>query len=86
MEIVIYKIPGCGGCSKINELMQRAEIEYESITVGIGISRENLIEKYPEVREVGFPFTVIDGNIIGGLTDTVRFFVEKGLVSSKTKR
>ena len=63
--------------------MSRANVEYTAILVGKDITREEFKLKYP--LAAGFPYTIIDGEIIGGITETVKLFVEKGLVSSRKK-
>lgn len=83
MEIIIYKTTGCGYCAKVVQLMERANVDYKSILVGEDLTREEFKEKHPEAH--GFPHVVIDGIPVGGLTDTVKLFVERGLVSSKKK-
>ena len=47
------------------------------------MTREDFKEKHPEAH--GFPHVIVDGVAVGGLTDTVKFFVENGLVSSRNK-
>ena len=42
---------------------------------------ESFRKMYPD--RTGFPFVIIDGKEIGGLVETARFFLEKGLVSAK---
>lgn len=81
MDIQIYKKPGCGYCVKIDELMTRAGIEAEIIMIGKDITVDEFKENYPNAK--GVPHVVIDGEEIGGLVETVKYFVEKGLVSSK---
>jgi glutaredoxin 3 len=83
MNIHIYKTIGCGYCTKVIELMERAGIPYDSTLVGTDITREEFKELYP--RASGFPYVIVDDEPIGGLTETVKLFVEKGLVSSKKK-
>lgn len=81
MEIIIYKISGCTYCVKAEELMQRANLEYSSVMVGKDITQDELKQKYPNV--ISFPLIVIDDQIIGGLVDTVKYFVDNKIVSSK---
>lgn len=81
MEVIIYKTSGCKYCIQIQELMHRANLEYKSIHVGKDITKQQFSELYPSVT--GFPYTIIDGNPVGGLVDVVKLFVEKKLVSSK---
>jgi glutaredoxin 3 len=83
MNIHIYKTIGCGYCIKIIELMQRAGVPYHATVVGTDMTLQEFKEIYPRAK--GFPYVIVDGEPIGGLTETVKLFVEKGLVSSKRK-
>jgi glutaredoxin len=83
MDIVMYSIPGCAYCSHAKELFRRAEVDYEHYIVGKDLTRTELLEKYP--LAYGYPYIIIDGEpIAGGLVETVKLFVQKGLVSSKS--
>ena len=84
MDITIYSIPGCSHCRKMKELMQRAEVPYTQIVVGKDMEHDTFKEKYPDATS--YPYTIIDGEPIGGLVDAVKLFVDKGLVSSTKKR
>jgi glutaredoxin len=81
MDITIYTTSGCTYCEKIKELMKRANVEATQILVGKDISLPEFKMKYPFAS--GFPYTIVDEKEIGGLVETVKLFVEKGLVSSK---
>lgn len=83
MDITIYTTSGCTYCEKIKELMKRANVEATQILVGKDISLQEFKMKYPFAS--GFPYTIVDEKEIGGLVETVKLFVEKGLVSSKKK-
>ena len=83
MNIQIYTTLGCIYCEQIKELMQRAEIPYETILVGKDITREEFKIRYPLAP--GFPYTIIDEKEIGSLTEVVKLFVKTGLVSSRKK-
>ena len=82
----MYARVGCKFCGNLEELFKRADLEYKKIVVG---EKQNQCpmdlfkEKYPEV--LGFPFVVIDGEQIGGLVETAKLFLDKGLVSSRKK-
>lgn len=80
-DITIYTTVGCVYCEKIKELMKRADVSYTQILVGKDITRQEFKQKYPFAT--GFPYTIIDGSVVGGLVETVKLFVDKGLVSSK---
>jgi len=82
-HVEIYKTPGCGYCVKIDELMYRAHL-VENVTeymVGKDITISEFKEKFPESR--GFPHVIINDKSIGSLVETVKWCVEKGLVTSK---
>ena len=82
----MYAQLGCKFCSNLEELFKRADLEYTKIIVGEQAnqcSMDLFKEKYPEV--IGFPFVVIDGEVIGGLVETAKLFLDKGLVSVRKK-
>jgi glutaredoxin len=83
MDIKIYSVSGCSWCSKVKELMRRADVSYEEIMINRDIPKEEFRQLYPEINS--YPYVVIDGEGIGGVIPTVKYFVEKGLVSSKNK-
>jgi hypothetical protein len=63
--------------------MKRANLEYSSYVVGQDITKETMIQKYPLAK--GYPYVIIDGEVIGGLHQTAKFLIDKGVVSSKKK-
>ncbi len=93
MDIKVYTTSGCFYCNKLQELLQRAKLEYDIINVVSNkIEVENLSDSnnfinrttfsslHPGVE--GFPFVVIDEKPIGSLVQTAKFLLEKGLVSA----
>jgi glutaredoxin len=82
MDITVYTTVGCGYCTKVKELFKRADItEYTEINIPRDITKEDFKIKYPFAP--GYPYVIIDDEIVGGLVETVKYFVEKGMVSSK---
>lgn len=81
MKIKIYSTKGCFYCTKLKELFERANItDYEE---QVCTSGDEVRVDYPEAKS--FPYVIIDGEVIGGLVETAKFFVEKNLVSSSKK-
>ena len=80
MEIIIYTTEGCFYCEKIKELCLRANVEYTSYLVGSDLSQQDFLTKYPLAQ--GYPYVIVDGEVVGGLVETARLFLKKGLVSS----
>ena len=81
MEIKIYTSTGCGYCAKMKQLMTRLGLEYTEYRLGENLNPEQFRAIFPDAS--GYPRTVIDNVAIGGLTETVRYFVERGMLSSK---
>lgn len=83
MEIIAYTLDGCSNCKYLRELFKRANKDYTEVVVKKDISVEEFHQKYPNMNL--FPYVVIDNNPVGGLVETVKLFVEQGLVSSSKK-
>lgn len=85
MDIKIYTTEGCIWCSRMKELMERAQVEYEEISYAemTELDREELRAAYPQIES--FPITIIDGEFAGGLVEVAKLFLQKGLVSSPKK-
>ena len=79
MEILIYTTSGCFYCDQAKQLCGRANVDYQTIEVGVDMTREDFTKLYPHV--IGSPFVIIDGNEIGNLVDLAKHFLKEGLVS-----
>ena len=78
----MYSIPGCSYCKHAKELFRRAGVEYTHYVVGKDLTKTELLEKYPLAH--GYPYIIIDGEpVVGGLTETAKIFLSKGLVKPK---
>ena len=90
MNIFLYTTPGCSACGFAKQLCGRAKVDYIEIEPGgVGqIAKWEFQEQFPDIR--GFPFIVIkepgeeDLQFIG-VVELAKFFLDKGLVSSKKK-
>ena len=78
MEILIYTTSGCFYCDQAKKLCERANVDYQTIEVGVDMTREDFTKLYPHV--IGSPFVIIDGNEIGNLVDLAKHFLKEGLV------
>ena len=84
MEIIIYTTYGCKWCSRTKELFARAEVEYEERQVGTSEwDAAEFSATYPEAK--AYPYVIIDGEPVGGLVETAKIFLERGLVSAPQK-
>ena len=76
MNIKIYTSRGCFYCDQMKELCKRAEVEYETIQV----TTQEMNALYP--KATSYPYVIIDGEEIGGLIESAKFFLKEGLVSA----
>jgi glutaredoxin len=81
MNIKIYTKPGCKYCTQVKELMQRAGFEYEEINCDTKNARMQFYTDHPDAKT--YPYVIIDGEPVGGLVETAKLFIQKGLVSSR---
>lgn len=88
MEITAYTSTGCYYCIQLKELFRRANLEYKALECNDTSEelQENwdfLKKNYPDVHS--FPFVVIDGEVIGGIVETAKYLINKGLISPPRK-
>ena len=85
MDIQIYTNEGCIWCTRTKELFARANVEYNEIKwQDLEVDEQlKLKTKYPDVT--GFPVVIIDDEFVGGLVDTAKVFLKKGLVTAPSK-
>ena len=83
MQITIYTNEGCIWCTRTKELMARANVEYTEVKwTNLEIEKQlQLKSKYGQQLS-GFPVVIIDNELIGGLVETAKLFLKKGLVTS----
>ena len=80
MEIIAYTTPGCFYCDQLKELFRRADVKYQMVLIETEQEREQFRKDFP--RAGGYPYVLVDGKHVGGLVETAKLFLEKGLVSS----
>ena len=72
MKAIIYTTPVCGYCQMAKNLMTKRNIEYEEVTVGKDITKEELVEVLgKDVRTV--PQILVDNVYVGGYTELSKF-------------
>tara|TARA_B100002019_G_C20853607_1_gene395838 strand:- start:154 stop:405 length:252 start_codon:yes stop_codon:yes gene_type:complete len=78
MKIVAYTSRGCSHCTTLKKLFGRAGVEYTAHEVGNDIPISTFQQQFPACD--GYPWVIIDGEEVGGLVETAKLFLEKGLV------
>ena len=75
---VVYSRDGCPYCSKVEQVLQLAELKYVVNKLERDFDRTEFYEKF--VRGSSFPRVVKDDKLIGGCTETVKYLREQNLV------
>ena len=70
--IDIYTRTDCSFCSSAKQFMKSRNISYNEHLVGRDLTREELIEKFPQMKTV--PIIVLDGRLIGGYMNLVEHY------------
>jgi|TARA_B100001250_G_scaffold159206_1_gene136734 glutaredoxin len=81
-SITVYSTEGCFYCEQMKLLMNRAKLSFNEIKIG-DRERDAFAEKYPDAK--GYPYVIMDGEPIGGLVETAKVLLKKGLISGKEK-
>jgi glutaredoxin len=72
--IDLYTKNGCNNCVKAKNVLNSLKVEYRNFTVGIDVSREYVLEKFPNARS--YPIVIINGEFVGGYSELETKIVE----------
>lgn len=78
MNISIYTKNGCPYCDKIKSVLEQREIPYKSYNLDVDFTRDEFYAQFGTGST--FPQVVLDGNNIGGCSDSVKYLSENGLI------
>jgi len=67
--IDIYTRNDCSFCSQAKAFMQKKNLPYTEHVVGRDLTREQLIEKFPQMKTL--PIILVDNQLIGGYINLV---------------
>ena len=68
MEFVIYSRPFCTFCDKAKDLLRSKHLSFHEYVVGVDISREELIAKFPDAKTLPIILRA-DGPMVGGFNE-----------------
>ena len=84
MKIVAYTTAGCFYCDQLKELFKRADVAYTAYRVGSAeFPKSKFAREHPGAKS--FPHVVIDDEVVGGLVETAKYLMERGLVRAKKR-
>ena len=78
MNFTIYSRDGCPYCTKIQQVLQLAELRHVIYKLDRDFNREAFYQQFGTGST--FPQVVLNGDNLGGCTDTVQYLQENNLV------
>ena len=77
-NFAVYSKDGCPYCSKVKQVLDLSGLKYVEYKLGERFDRKSFCDEFGQGAT--FPQVVVDGNKLGGCTDTVKYLQEKNLV------
>ena len=77
-EFTIYAKSGCGFCDKLAAFMTNKGIPHKKLMLGEDYNKDTFLVKFG--RGSTFPRVMHEGNLIGGMRETLQYLSENGHV------
>ena len=77
-NFTVYSKDGCPYCEKIQEVLKLAGLNFVTYKLGKDFDKKSFYEQFGQGAT--FPQVVLNGDNLGGCTDTVKYLQEKQLV------
>ena len=77
-NFTVYSKDGCPYCEKIQEVLKLAGLNYVTYKLGKNFDKEGFYSEFGEGAT--FPQVVLNGEKLGGCSNTVKYLQEKQLV------
>ena len=78
MTFIVFSKDGCPSCMKVQKVLQLAEVKHVIYKVNRDFTREEFLQKFGD--DSTYPGVVMDGEVIGGCQETVKYLREQKLV------
>ena len=78
MTFYVFSKDGCPSCAKVQQLLQLAEVKHVIYKVNRDFTREEFSQNFGDGAT--YPRVVLEGHVIGGCQETVRYLREQKLV------
>ena len=78
MKFTIYSKDGCPYCTKVEQVLQLAELQHVVYKLNRDFTREEFYSEFGEGST--FPQVIVNDQHIGGCSDTVQYLKEHNLV------
>lgn len=73
LSIRIYTQPGCTHCASLKSYLETEGVAFDNIVIGTDISREDVIAKFPGVKQV--PIVVINDQWVHNYAPAVENYI-----------
>ena len=77
-NFTVYSKDGCPYCVKIIQVLQLAELQYVEYKLGRDFDKQSFYGEFGEGST--FPQVVLNGDNLGGCSETVKYLQENSLV------
>ena len=78
MTFIVFSKDGCPSCMKVQKVLQLAEVKHVIYKVNRDFTREEFSQNFGEGAT--YPRVVLEGQILGGCQETVKYLREQKLV------
>ena len=78
MTYTIYSKDGCPFCTKVQQVLQLTEQKHVVLKLGRDYTREEFYSKFGKGST--FPRVLLEEQLIGGCTETVKYLKENNIV------
>ncbi len=78
MNFTVYSRDGCQYCTKVVVVLQLAKLNHVVYKLGENFDKEGFYGQFGQGST--FPQVSVDGNTLGGCTDTIQYLKENKLV------
>ena len=80
MTFTVYSKDGCPYCTKVQQVLQLAELKHIIYKLDTDYTRQEFYEKFGKGST--FPQVVCDDKKLGGCVDTIKFLRERQVIKS----
>jgi len=78
MKFSVYSKDGCPYCTKIVQVFELSNLQFEVYKLGIDYQKDEFYSKFGNGST--FPQVIFNGTNIGGCSDTVKYLKENNLI------
>jgi len=78
MKFTVYSKDGCPYCTKVQQVLQLADLQHVVYKLNIDFTKEEFVNEFGE--NTTFPQVIVDDNHLGGCVDTIKYLKENSIV------